>query len=160
MQIAFYKGTRPGLAGVYSWGVRRMTKGAYSHVECVFSNGECASSSYVDGGVRFKEIKFDPENWDFITIPTGMKLEPFAMTWFLNHDGEDYDLWGNVHFVIPLIGDDKDTHSCAEAVACALGLKDGWRYSPNTLYNALKAFIYFYELGLAAQNDTIMPETI
>jgi len=136
--IAFYKGTRPGIAGVYSWGVRRQTKGPYSHCELVLSDGMSASSSFIDGGVRFKNIEYDDAHWDFITIP-GLS-ENQARKWFEEHEGAGYDLLGNLHFVLPLIGDSKTRFSCGEAIASSLGMVDAWRYSPNSLYVALLTY--------------------
>lgn len=136
---AFYKGTRPGYAGIYSRGVRIATKGKYSHCELIFSDGMSASSSFIDKGVRFKSIVYDLNNWDFITVPDA--LEKSARQWFLEHNGESYDIWGNVHFLTPIIGDEKEKWSCAEATAASLGMVDPWRYSPNSLYVALQTFI-------------------
>jgi len=41
----------------------------YSHIELVFEDWICFSSSEEDGGVRFKNIKFKKNHWDFINIP-------------------------------------------------------------------------------------------
>ena len=68
MKVALYKGKRGGFAGVFDAAVRWWTRGAYSHVELVFSDGMAASSSTRDGGVRFKRIDFKPEHWDFIEL--------------------------------------------------------------------------------------------
>ena len=68
MQVAFYKGTRSGIAGIYSRGVRFITKGKYSHCELIFSDGMSASASFMDGGVRFKRIEYDPAHWDIIDV--------------------------------------------------------------------------------------------
>ncbi len=80
MQAAFYKATRPGLQGIYSRAVRWIDRGPYSHAELVFSDGLSASASWMDGGVRFKRIDYDPERWDFVTLPDS--LEPQARAWF------------------------------------------------------------------------------
>lgn len=133
---AFYKGTRPGIQGVYSWGVRKWTRSNYSHCELIFSNGDAASSSYIDGGVRFKKIDFEDGKWDFVTLPDS--LENAARDWFVQHQGEKYDLWGNVHFVISAVGDDKDKWFCSEAMGAALGLDEAWRYSPGELKPVLE----------------------
>ena len=68
MKIAFYKGTRKGVAGLFSIACRLWLRGKYSHVEMVFRDGMCAGSSSMDGGVRFKRIDFDENKWDFIEI--------------------------------------------------------------------------------------------
>jgi len=135
MKAAFYKGVPPGARGIYNRLIRWWTRSDYSHVELVFSDGLAASSSFMDGGVRFKWITFDPAHWDFIELPVA--LEPTARAWFDLHRGEKYDLWGNAHFVLARIPHDKDRWYCDEAVAAALGVTDAWRYDPATLYSAL-----------------------
>ncbi|MFZ2998728.1 MAG: hypothetical protein WA071_00120 [Undibacterium umbellatum] len=132
MHIAFYKGTRPGLAGIYNRLVRWWTKGPYSHCELVFADGVSASASYMDGGVRIKYIEFDSERWDFVSVPAS--LEPDARRWFREHQGDGYDLKGNFHFLVSAVGDDSSKWFCNEAVGAALGISDAWRFDPNSFY--------------------------
>ena len=139
MKIAFYKGTRSGVAGAYSIGVRKMTKGKYSHVELIFSDGVSASSTYSDGGVRFKAIIYDPDKWDIFYLPS--ELEDKAYRWFKKHEGQKYDILGNVFFAVPLVGDSDSRWSCAEAVAEAICIKDSWRFHPNLLAAVILTFI-------------------
>lgn len=131
LRAAFYKGTRPGLAGLYNRLVRWWTRSPYSHVELVFSTGHAASASFEDGGVRFKVIDFDPARWDFVHLPG--HLEAGAFAWFEQHRGNQYDLIGNLHFIASPVKHDKNKWFCSEAVAAALGLTDPWRFSPATL---------------------------
>ena len=135
MKAAFYKGTRPGLAGIYSRAVRWWTKSAYSHVELVLTTGRAWSSSFEDGGVRSKLIDFDPARWDLVDLPPA--LEHAAVAWFEAHRGAGYDLVGNLQFVISPIPHSRSRWFCSEAVAAALGIPDPWRYSPGTLASAL-----------------------
>ncbi len=144
MRIAFYKGTRPRLAGIYNRGVRVVTKGKYSHCEAIFSDGMSASASFADGGVRFKSIQYDPAHWDFIEIPD--VFEPRIRKWFEDHKGDSYDVLGNVHFLVPLVGDDKSRWCCSEALAAAIGVVDAWRFHPNSLYAILTTFNQFSKL--------------
>lgn len=136
MKVAFFKGTKKGLAGFYNQMVRIVTKGKYSHCEVIFNDKMSASASFMDGGVRFKKIEYSSDNWDFIELPDS--LEKFALEWFKEHDGEDYDLFGNLHFIIPLFGDEKHKWCCSEACATALGIRDAWRFHPNSLNAILK----------------------
>ena len=136
MRAAFYKGTRPKIQGLYNILVRAVTKGVYSHCELVFSDGQCASSSFIDGGVRFKRIDFDSDHWDFIDLPD--ELEPKAREWFEKHNHQHYDILGNVRFVFWPVSEEKNKWFCSEAMAKALGLDQAWRYDPNTLYSTLK----------------------
>jgi hypothetical protein len=133
-RAAFYRGTHTGLPGLYNRAVRRWTRSAYSHVEIVFSDGVAASSSYMDGGVRFKQIGFSSDDWDFVDLPSW--LEPGARAWFQLHEEDKYDLLGNLHFVLSPVGNDKDRWFCSEAAAAALGFPDPGRYDPGTLFSA------------------------
>lgn len=135
MQIAFYKGTRPGLAGIYNRLVAWWTKSPYSHVELVLATGRSWSASFEDGGVRSKLIDFDPKKWDLIEVPA--HLEPAAVAWFTQHRGAKYDLRGNLQFILAPAGESKNRWFCSEAVAAALGIPDPWRYDPGTLASAL-----------------------
>ena len=135
MKVAFYKGTHAGLPGVYNRLIRWWTRSPYSHAELVFDNGQAASASSMDGGVRFKAIEFDPALWDFVSVPAGLALA--ARDWFTQHQGEAYDLLGNLHFVIGAVGDDKRKWFCSEAVAAALGMPNPERFDPGTLHAAL-----------------------
>ena len=129
MKAAFYKATRPGWQGIYSRAVRWIDRGPYSHAELVFSDGLSASASWMDGGVRFKRIDYDPERWDFVTLPDS--LEPQARDWFERNAGAPYDLMGNVRFVLPWLSDSDKGWFCSEALGAALGWKEPWRYGPN-----------------------------
>jgi hypothetical protein len=137
VKAAFYRGTRPGLPGIYNRGVRWWTRSPYSHCELIFNDGMAASSSFMDGGVRFKRIDFDPEHWDFVDLPA--HLEPTARAWFAAHAGQPYDLLGNLHFLLGPVADDKFKWFCSESIAAALGIADPWRYDPGVLASALSS---------------------
>jgi hypothetical protein len=134
-RAAFYRGTRPGLPGVYNIGVRKWTHSHYSHVELVFSDGWSWSSSFEDGGVRPKQINYSSDDWDIVELPEW--LEAHARRWFEDHKDWNYDLLGNVHFVFFFIRGQSHKVFCSEAVAEALGLPDGYRFDPGTLYAVL-----------------------
>jgi hypothetical protein len=140
-RAAFYKGTHAGMPGVYNRLVRWWTRSPYSHVELIFFDGgpggdsQAASSSYMDGGVRFKWFTFDPVLWDFVDLPDALILP--ALAWFDAYEGAAYDLLGNVHFVLSAVGDDRRKWFCSEAVAAALGMPDPERFDPGTLHAAL-----------------------
>jgi len=139
-RIALYKGTRPGIKGIYNRLVRWWTRSPYSHCELVFSDGVAASSSLEDGGVRFKMIAFDAARWDFIDLPA--ELESRARAWFEQHVGKKYDVIGNLQFIIACIPDSHDKWFCSEAVAASLGIADAWRYDPATLASTLTGVNY------------------
>ena len=129
MKLAFYKGTRPGLQGIYSRGVRFVDRGPYSHCEIVFSDGVAGSASYIDGGVRLKVFLYKPEDWDFVDLPE--RLEPGARAWFELHKGEPYDLLGNLRFLFWMVRESKHGWFCNEACGAALGFIEPWRLGPN-----------------------------
>lgn len=135
-RAAFYKGTRPGLYGLYNRVVRLWTRGKYSHVEIVFNDGVSASASFLDGGVRFKCIDYDPAKWDFINLPEG--LEHNTKGWFVNYDGAAYDYWAVLRFLLGLVPESKNKWMCSEAGMAALGFKQTWRFEPNSMYAVLE----------------------
>jgi len=130
--MMFYKGTRPGIPGIYNRFVRAWDLGPYSHVEVVFTNGESASASMEDKGVRFKYIEYDPSRWDFVPLPP--HLESGAREYFEKHDGNKYDLQGNFHFLVGFIPDHSDRKFCSEAAVESIDIEQGWRYTPNNAY--------------------------
>jgi len=148
MKAAFYKGTRPGIAGLYNRLVRWWTKSLYSHVELVLSNGRAWSSSFDDGGVRYKQIDFDPAKWDLVDLPGHFERD--AEAWFRDHMGAGYDLLGNLQFVLSPVPHSQQRWFCSEAVAAALGIPDPWRFAPGTLASALTLLAMDSQVGLAA----------
>lgn len=146
LRAAFYRGTRPGLQGVYSRAVRAIDRGPYSHCELVFSDGISASASWMDGGVRFKRIDYDPARWDFLLLPP--ELEGYARDWFEFNAGAPYDLMGNVRFVLPWLADTERGWFCSEALGAALRWREPWRYGPNGAAALVKT-IYPQSRGIA-----------
>ncbi|WP_434033729.1 hypothetical protein [Cupriavidus sp. a3] len=135
MRAAFYRGTRPGIAGLYNRLVRWWCRSPYSHCELIFSDGMAASASYMDGGVRFKAIEFSADRWDVIDL-SGAD-ESAALAWFIGQAGRPYDLLGNLGFLWRPIAGARRAWFCSEAVAAALGYRDPWRYDPATLASVL-----------------------
>lgn len=133
MKIALYKGTLPGWRGWISRLVRFADRGPYSHCEVVFSDGMCASASWLDGGVRFKKIKFNPDHWDFIDIGSGWLSETLVKDWFEQRKGSRYDLPGSLGVVCRPLRQRQNPWFCSEAVAASLGVSEAWRISPNML---------------------------
>jgi hypothetical protein len=131
MKIALYKSTHPGLAGLYNRFVRWFDQGQYSHCEIIFSDGMSASSSFKDHGVRFKSITYTSDNWDFFEISDN--YEACAREWFTAHNGQGYDLVGNVRFALGFLKAPGDRWFCSEALGAALGIAEPWRLSPNGL---------------------------
>jgi len=144
MKISFYKAW---VAGDFKDKVVSLwTMGPFSHCELIFSDGVCFSSSWrEDGvGVRYKKIKFLPNRWDVIEVPTTETQEAIIRCWCDKRVEERarYDWWGIVQFVIPFIKQRDEDWYCSEI--CIAALKEGGvvNYSnfnsPNNLYRLLK----------------------
>jgi hypothetical protein len=136
MKLAFYKATHSGVPGVYNRLVRWWDQGPYSHCEMVFSDGMSASSSFMDKGVRFKQIVYNPDNWDFVDVPDAYEVA--ARQWFSARIGEGYDLLGNARFAFGFLESPEDKWFCSEAIAAALGVEEPWRVSPNGLTSFMR----------------------
>lgn len=134
--VALYKGKHKFPQSIYTEATKFFDRGPYSHNELVFSDGVSASSSFLDGGVRFKNINYStPGNWDFIILP--LRLEDHARRWFHAHEGEDYDILGNIAFGLGFIRDSRKKSFCSEAIASALGWRRSWMYGPSGLADRL-----------------------
>lgn len=134
---AFFKGTRPGIPGLYNRLGRFMDHGPYSHCELVFSNGMSGSSSFMDGGVRLKYIGYTSGDWDFVELPKHKETE--ALRWFIEHRGAKYDIRGNINAAFGWVVDSSDKWFCSESMAASLGLVNPWRHKPNGLFDIMKA---------------------
>lgn len=135
MQVAFYKGRKRLFNRLAAWWQR----GPYSHVELVLgydSTGAaiCASSSMMDGGVRVKHMRLDPAHWDLVDVDAPVQ---HAWGWLNEHEGAGYDYLGLLGFIARAIGHNPSRFVCSEAVAEMLGIPDGWRFDPCSLYAAL-----------------------
>ncbi len=136
MQAAFYKGRKRMFNRICAWWLR----GPYSHCELVLGTDAqgrsvCASSSFMDGGVRVKHMALDPAHWDLIELP-GSSTDA-AWAWVCTHNGQGYDLLGLVGFIARVLGHSKSRWVCSEAVAAMLGMPDPWRFDPCSLWAAL-----------------------
>jgi hypothetical protein len=111
MQAAFYKGK--GLP--YNYLVRWFEGGPYSHVELRFSDGLSGSSSWMDKGVRLKNIGYSSDYWDFVALPEFD--EAYAEKWFEDHKGAKYDLWGQLKFIFGFVKAATTRYWCSESDA-------------------------------------------
>ncbi len=138
---ALYKGTRPGLSGLYNRMGRLLDHGPYSHFELITSGPTrvSLSSSYMDGGVRGKLVRYSSVGcWDFIQIPDADgELERGVWHYFNQTNGEKYDIWGNVRFAIGAVSESPDRSFCNEWGMTALGYREAWRYGPSGAATAL-----------------------
>ena len=144
MKLALQKGKQDGINGLLGVIGRHLDKTNYRHTEIILSSGISVSSSYLDKGVRFKQIDYNvPGMWDFFPLPD--HLEPGVIRWYKEHEGEEYDNMGNLRFMFGLVDEDKDKWFCTESNAASMGLPDPWRYSPGGLLAIVK-YMYGGEL--------------
>lgn len=137
--VALYKGTQPGLWGIYNRLGRYLDGGKYSHAElCI--GGLSYSSSLEDGGVRVKTIGYSSVgSWDFVAIPDPKNvLAAGALKWFNEHMNQPYDILGNIHFALGFVKSSSDKWFCSESVAASLGFHEAYRYGPSGLAVALQ----------------------
>lgn len=136
--MAFYKGTRPGMGGVLNIIGRKLDHGPYSHTELILPetfHRLSIGSSYIDGGVRFKPIRYTSVGyWDFLPIPDADgSLSLYAHDWTLNHNSLAYDLRGNMRFLTNLFTQDTEKWFCVESNMAMLGYPEAhaFRYGPS-----------------------------
>ena len=133
LTVAFFKGNRPGIEGIFNRIGRHLDAGPYSHAEIILPNGLSYSSSIVDKGVRFKNIGYSSVgNWDFLPIPNpDLIISNQVATWFAKHHGELYDHLGNLRFATNFAHDDPTKWFCSEAIMASLGVPEAFRYGPS-----------------------------
>lgn len=65
MKVAFYKYE---FGNNKDWLIAKATNSQFSHVELIFDDGFSFSSSPRENGVRFKEIDYKEERWEFVEL--------------------------------------------------------------------------------------------
>lgn len=146
MYLAFYKASKGNFIDkTIAWWTRPSffrfwESGKYSHVEIVFSETMCYSTSPRDGACRWKDI---PDirtsgNWDL--VPINMDNKKLSIGRQCNVDlGKKYD-WMSIFFsfVIPFEIEDPKRFTCSEYVAKRLyALPKAFKISPNDLAQLL-----------------------
>jgi hypothetical protein len=134
MRVAFYVGKTRIFNRLVCWWLN----GPISHGELVLSVvdgvAECASSSYMDGGVRVKKMVLNPEHWVLVPVQGD---EAYARRWLREHKNDCYDTLGLFGLIARRGPGALDKCWCTEAVAAMLGYDDPWRFDPMTLFVAL-----------------------
>lgn len=107
------------------------TNSIYSHCELIVG-GVCYSSSAIDGGVRAKVIRMEPDKWDFVELPwadTAAVQSYFELT-----DHHKYGWAGLItSHLFNLNRAEVSAQFCSQWCAAALGLPNPASYSPATL---------------------------
>lgn len=130
MKIAFYKAS---FGTVLDKVISFVTRSPYSHCELVFSDGQCASSSSRDGGVRFKTIELG-EKWDVYQLDDKIN-EAAANEWFTVNAGIPYDWIGAGAAALHI--DLESPHKAFCSSACAQSLAIPSIVTPGALLDEL-----------------------
>ncbi len=146
MRLAFYRGPGDWITRT----IRLLTRGPYSHVELVFSDGaRFSASGRVPSGVRF-EHEPHGAGWDFLLLPASPEQERVARVFCQVLAGSPFKWRGLYRFLCPWLGDGPNSDwYCSELTLWVLqrcfGLLPGERLkcSPNKLYRLLStAYIH------------------
>lgn len=131
MYIAFNKSNKTLMDKL----IRFFTKSEYVHCELVTvkrTDKFYGYSAYPGEGVRAKWISYDPNEWEFIKIPT-VDVKSFME----KTEGKKYDYLGALGFVFGN-NDNPNRWFCSEWCATVLGLENPSKLSPGDLYKKIK----------------------
>lgn len=131
MYIAFNKSNKTLMDKM----IRFFTKSEYVHCELVTvkrSDKFYGYSAYPGEGVRAKWISYDPNEWEFIKIPS-VDVKNFLQ----KTEGKKYDYLGALGFVFGN-NDNPNRWFCSEWCATVLGLENPSKLSPGDLYRKIK----------------------
>lgn len=127
MQLAMYKGKGKIGNAITRW----WTGSTYSHCELVIG-GVCYSASFMDGGVRAKQIDLGSGRWDVIDVPWADELR--VADFFARTKGRPYDWHGIFGSQLFNRGShDPNRWFCSEWCGEALGIPHPETRSPKTL---------------------------
>lgn len=110
--------------------------GDASHSEIAYrwegSYHDCISSSWLDNGVRLKQINLTPDKWRVYEVD--LASEGDVAGYYEKYKGTKYDWLALLGFVITRrIKGFVKRKFCSEVGADILGLSEGWRYDLNLL---------------------------
>ena len=131
MYIAFNKSNKTLMSKL----IRFFTKSEYVHCELVTvkrSDKFYGYSAFPGEGVRVKWISYEPNEWEFIKIPT-VDVKSFMK----KTEGKKYDYLGALGFVFGN-NDNPNRWFCSEWCATVLGLENPSKLSPGDLYQKIK----------------------
>lgn len=152
MRLAFYRASNGDLldkaVNVFSG------FGGFSHIELVFSDGVCFSSTVRDDwagvdecgaftrtdGLRFKQIEFDAGKWAFYNLPFGPDQEADIRANARDMCADRkarYDYWGVLAFVNPFAKESPARWFCSESNIAALRLPSKYQ-SAESVARVLK----------------------
>lgn len=135
MELIFYKGRDNWEDRLVQW----WTKGAHSHVEIRFSDGDCFSASWRENRVRFKRFPIDSKHWDRYQIAdVSVGVEQDMRNCCLGQVGCKYDYLSVLGFISGWRGLGRRRWFCSEVCAAMLCRFDvlhvSTKVSPNFLF--------------------------
>jgi hypothetical protein len=146
MKLAFYKATKGNLwdklIGIWTRpNFFNPFKLGYSHVEIIYRDCLCFSSSPRDGGTRFKVINdlYTSGNWNIVDVKTYFNQEDIKV--FCERQVGKKNDWLCIFFtfLIPFNFEEPNRWICSEIVGkFVFNLKRPSRYSPNKLFKYCK----------------------
>lgn len=131
MYIAFNKSNKTLMGKL----IRFFTKSEYVHCELVTvkrADKFYGYSAFPGEGVRAKWISYEPNEWEFIKIPS-VDVKKFLE----KTEGKKYDYLGALGFVFGN-NDNPNRWFCSEWCATVLGLENPSKLSPGDLYKKIK----------------------
>lgn len=128
------------------WGIRKATRGEYSHCEIAVrlpdGKFDCYTSSHRDGGVRCKRMELPSDKWDLIELPKPNLTYGSAMKLWRETKGKKYDLSGvlAVKSVFRRLKFRQSPNKwfCSEWCAAVIGFGEPSKYSPSDLATVMK----------------------
>lgn len=144
MKVAFYKSKQRLFNRLVCW----YLKGSYSHCELVLKDNSdgtslCLSSSFMDGGVRLKNIYLDKNKWDFIELNDPRFTLEHALDYYEQHKNTKYDVLGLLGFIWRRQTGIKHKMFCSEVLADYIGYEEPFRFDPVILYQSLNVVKVF-----------------
>lgn len=137
IRVAF----RYGDKRIFARGVCLLQGGDSAHCEVAVAWNqnwhECISSSFLDKGVRRKNIELVPSKWRVYEMDVSVAV---AEKWYAQNKGAGYDLLGLAGFVIRRIKGWMKKKFCSECGAEIIGLPDPWRYDLALLESVCARF--------------------
>lgn len=134
MKIAFYK-ARYGKWLDYLIAIGTFSK--YSHCEIILESGVSVSASIRDGGVRYKNIVYDPAKWDIFDLKELDQVHKnYIPYWFNTHKTNKYDFFGAIGSAFRINLADDNKKFCSYCCAMVLGVNP--IVSPGRLVKILK----------------------
>lgn len=111
---------------------------AHCEVAKPILNGQfwCVSSSWLDGGVRYKYMPLPADKWRMYEIDAAVH----PAQWHEANMRKGYDVLGLLGIVLPPMGHSRRRWFCSEAAADMLGLREPHIYDLRTLESVCARF--------------------